>query len=115
MDSERIPADLAASRMRALSSGGVGPGLPRKRRDQWILLRAAQVHAFPDPAQPLDEKSLGERLKAWLESLGPRVTLDHVSLRRALVDEGFVDRPADGATYRRSSAFERRVSFEEAS
>jgi 4a-hydroxytetrahydrobiopterin dehydratase len=108
---ERIPAEVAASRLRALASGGVGPGLPRKRRDRWILLHAA---ARSLPGQTLGEKSLNEHLVAWLASLGPRVTLDHVSLRRALVDEGFVERTADGAAYRRSGAYARKVIFEEA-
>ena len=41
MTPERIPVDEAARRLRALAAGGLGPGLPRKRRDQWILLHAA--------------------------------------------------------------------------
>jgi 4a-hydroxytetrahydrobiopterin dehydratase len=39
--------------------------------------------------------------------------LDHVTLRRALVDEGFVARTADGARYARSRAHESRVVFVE--
>jgi len=52
-------------------------------------------------------------LKAWLVNLGPRVELDHVSLRRALVDEGFVARDARGESYMPSRAHERRVVFED--
>ena len=110
MTPEVVPQDEAARRLRALSSGGVGPGLPRRRRDQWILLHAA-CSALP-PA-PLDERALNEMLKAWLLGLGPRVDLDHVSLRRALVDDGFVERTPDGASYARSRAHERHVVFSE--
>jgi hypothetical protein len=54
---------------------------------------------------------INEMLKAWLQGLGPRVDLDHVSLRRALVDDGFVERTPDGASYARSRAHERHVVF----
>ena len=109
-DPERIPADVAASRLRALTTGGVGPGLPRKRRDQWILQHAA---AQSLGLAPLDEMTLNERLKAWLASVGARVDVDHVTLRRALVDDGFVEREPNGSSYRRSRAHERMVLFEE--
>jgi hypothetical protein len=107
---EVVPLEEAARRLRALSSGGIGPGLPRRRRDQWILLFSV---ARELPPTPLDERSLNEMLKAWLLGLGPRVDLDHVSLRRALVDDGFVERTPDGARYARSRAHERHVLFEE--
>lgn len=108
MTPEVVPLEEAARRLRALSSGGIGPGLPRRRRDQWILLFAA---ARELPAGTLDERSLNEMLKAWLAGLGPRVDVDHVSLRRALVDDGFVERTSDGASYARSRSFERHVVF----
>jgi len=108
---ERVPAALAASRLRALVSGGVGPGFPRRRRDLWIFLHAA-AQALEDA--PLTEMALNDRLMFWLASLGPRVILDHVTIRRALVDEGFVERDASGSAYRRSQAHERNVTFEEA-
>jgi hypothetical protein len=106
---ERITRDTAERRLRALSSGGVGPGLPRRRADRWILLAAA---ARALPTGELAERALNQHLKAWLSDAGPRVVLDHVSLRRALVDEGFVERDSAGARYRVSRAHERRVVFE---
>ena len=107
---ERIPRSDAARRLRALVSGGGGPGFPKKRRDSWILLFAA---ASALDLRELDERSLNEKLKEWLLAQGPRVDLDHVTLRRALVDEGFVERTADGARYARSRAHEARVVFVE--
>ena len=38
-------------------------------------------------------------LKGWLALAGPRVELDHVSLRRSLVDEGYLVRDAAGVAY----------------
>ena len=106
---EKIAHATVESRLRALGTGGVGPGLPRRRADRWILLHAA---ASTLPESELPEKELNERLRAWLTGMGPRVTLDHVSLRRALIDEGFVARDAYGVRYRRTQAYERRVVFE---
>jgi hypothetical protein len=111
MPAERISLDDADRRMHALMKGVIGPGLPRRRRDQWILLHAAA--AVLAPGVTLDEKSLNEKLKTWLGTLGPHASLDHVSVRRALVDERFAERSPDGATYRRSRAHEPWVIFEE--
>jgi len=105
---ERIDKATVERRMRALCQGGVGPGLPRRTKDRWILLFGA-VQCVGDA--PLAEAELNARLRAWLEALGPRVALDHVSLRRALVDDGFVARTPDGGAYTRSAAYERRVVF----
>ncbi len=107
---ERIAPAVCEARLRALRAGGVGPGLPRRRADRWILLHAA-ARALPR-GEALAEAALNEHLKGWLTSLGPRVGLDHVSLRRALVDEGFLHRDARGARYAPSFAYERRVVFE---
>jgi 4a-hydroxytetrahydrobiopterin dehydratase len=108
---ERITAEEAGRRLTKLAIGVIGPGLPRRRRDQWILLYGAAKTI--EPGVTLDEKSLNEKLKAWLATLGPHTSLDHVTVRRALVDESFVERSPDGATYRRSRAHERWVVFEE--
>ena len=108
---EHITAEEAGRRLTKLAIGVIGPGLPRRRRDQWILLYGA-AKTF-EPGVTLDEKSLNEKLKTWLAALGPHTSLDHVTVRRALVDESFVERSPDGATYKRSRAHERWVVFEE--
>jgi hypothetical protein len=84
-------------RLIALLTGGVGPGLPRKRRDRHILLRS-MILCF-DPAGRYSEREVGAVLRDWLTLAGPRVELDHVSLRRSLVDEGYLVRDTAGAAY----------------
>lgn len=84
-------------RLAVLCSSGVGPGLPRKRRDTHILLRSMAM-CF-DPAVRYSERAVGDVLKRWLEAAGPRVALDHASLRRTLVDEGYLGRDPAGAAY----------------
>lgn len=93
------PIDAAEFKRRlvALCASGVGPGLPRKRRDTHILLRSMAMHF--DPAGRYTERAVGEVLKRWLAAAGPRVELDHVGLRRTLVDEGYLARDAAGAAY----------------
>ena len=45
------------------------------------------------------EKEVNERLKSWL-SRCQSFNIDHVSLRRRLVEEGYLVRNADGSCYR---------------
>lgn len=99
MSEPEPPIDAAEfkRRLAALCASGVGPGLPRKRRDTHILLRSMAM-GF-DPAGRYSERAVGEVLRRWLAAAGPRVDLDHVSLRRALVDEGYLARDAAGASY----------------
>ena len=99
----------AASRLRALLKSGFGAGLPRREADRWILLHEVASSLGED--ESLDEKAVTARIGDWLAANGPRLETDAVTLRRALVDEGFVERDGHGRAYRRSRAHERRVVF----
>lgn len=90
-------------RFRALVSGGVGPGLPRRRQDQDILLKAVALGLARE--LPCSERALGLALERWLAAAGPRVDLDPVSLRRALVDYRYLRRDAAGGTYEISDSY----------
>jgi hypothetical protein len=85
-------------RLRALARGGVGPGLPRRVADAHILLESVAL-TLPD-APIYTEKELGEALREWLAAAGPRVDIDPVSLRRYLVDAGYLVRDPAGRAYR---------------
>jgi hypothetical protein len=84
-------------RFRALTLGGVGPGLPRREQDRQILLKAVALGIAGE--LPCSERDLGLALRRWLAAVGPRVDVDPVSLRRALVDFGYLRRDAAGRTY----------------
>jgi hypothetical protein len=86
-------------RFRALVLGGVGPGLPRRDQDRHILLKAVVLGIAGE--LPCSERDLGQALRRWLAAAGPRVDLDPVSLRRALVDFGYLRRDPAGRTYER--------------
>ncbi len=47
--------------------------------------------------RPYAEREVNETLSAWLESA--RTKVDHVTLRRRMVDLGFLKRTADGSRY----------------
>lgn len=72
---------------------------PTKRRDQWILLKSIAISFAAGRAYA--ETEVNGLIKQWL--LGMRDYFpgwDHVTLRRRLVDEGFLGRQQDGACYR---------------
>ena len=96
-------------RLRVLLGPGTAPGWPRRRADRLILLhRAARCLAL---GETLDERALSERLRGWLADEAGAVGLDAAELRRALVDEGFVDRDRAGRAYERSARYATRVRF----
>ena len=72
--------------------------MPRRRRDQHILLKSVVLTL--DPGGLYSEKELNARLKWWLANVGQELQVDHVSIRRYLVDEGYVIRDPAGMTYR---------------
>ncbi|MEO6462883.1 MAG: 4a-hydroxytetrahydrobiopterin dehydratase [Candidatus Eisenbacteria bacterium] len=104
-----IDAATAEARLRALLKSGCGPGLPRREADRWILLEA--LAGTLGDAETLGEQAITERITQWLATTGARLETDAVTLRRALVDDGFVERDGRGQAYRRSRAHERRVVF----
>ncbi|MEX1364053.1 MAG: DUF2087 domain-containing protein [Nannocystaceae bacterium] len=75
-----------------------GQGFPSRSRHQHIVLGGVTLGIPAD--RPLDERELNERLQTWLRDVGPAVEIDHVSLRRRLVDHGYLVRDAAGVAYR---------------
>ena len=74
-----------------------GNGLPRKALDRHVLMVSAYIGL--EPGRKYSEPELNELLKHWSASFGDNVCLDHVSLRRMLVDERYLVRDAAGKTY----------------
>lgn len=104
-----ITAAEYAARVRALLRKSTG-GWPRREKDRWILLRAI-ASSFAE-GEALGEKDFTARIQDFLLGHGRHLGTDAVSLRRALVDEGFVERDGYGREYRASRRHERRVRFE---
>ena len=109
----RIGPDEYARRIRALlSRGGLSNALPRRERDRWILFHAI-ARRFT-PGEFLSEREADARIGDFLLGPGQFLELDRVTLRRALVDEGFIDRDPAGHSYRPSDRHLRRVEFTDA-
>ncbi len=84
-------------RLAALCLSGGGHTLPRRQRDRLILLRS--VLQTLDASRSYPEKELNASLKGWLSDIGTSFKLDHASLRRYLVDEGYLVRNSEGSVY----------------
>ncbi len=71
--------------------------LPKKAADLHILLYSAILNLESD--QSYTEKEINAHLQGWCLHFGQTMGLDHVTLRRALVDEGFLKREPSGNHY----------------
>ena len=85
-------------RLQALCLSGGGRGLPRKHRDRHILFRS--VVQMLDSSRRYTEQAINEVLDRWLADVGHNIELDRVSLRRDLVDAGYLVRDLAGHEYR---------------
>lgn len=71
--------------------------LPRSRKDLEVVLAVAA--AVFSPRETYDEADINLKLGEWLASFSERTTLDHVSLRRYLVDYNLLQRTNSGSRY----------------
>ena len=82
---------------RGIALGGLASG----RQDDFRAVLAAAALAL-DEGAGYDEPAVNARLKAWLDGPGAMVDVDHVELRRWLVDTGLVRRDGYGRHYARA-------------
>jgi hypothetical protein len=76
--------------------------LPRRQRDKHIIFKS--VTFFFDPARSYSETEVNSLIDSWKEQVGRTCNIDRVTLRRSLVDEGYLTRSTDGSAYARSVA-----------
>lgn len=76
-----------------------GPrGFPRGKRDREILMKSFTLGL--DEKAVYAEREVNEQLKRWQREIAPALDVDHVTLRRWLVDYGHLERTRDGKQYR---------------
>jgi hypothetical protein len=92
--------DRVEAVVRAFVKDGRLIGVPAQVTRRRMLLEHV-VQSF-EPGRDYSEKEVNAVLRAWTEG-GDTQGIDHVSLRRYLVDEGLLSR--DGSTYRRSGGW----------
>jgi hypothetical protein len=71
---------------------------PRRRNDREILMKSIQL--LFDSRRTYTEREINAVLKGWCRDVAPAIEIDHVTLRRLLVDYGEIERTADGRAYR---------------
>ncbi|NQZ97819.1 MAG: DUF2087 domain-containing protein [Myxococcales bacterium] len=70
---------------------------PRKQRDRRILMKSILMTL--DSSRFYSESEINEALREWNREVAPAIETDHVSVRRTLVDYGYLERTTDGRSY----------------
>jgi hypothetical protein len=74
-----------------------GQDLPRKPLDRQIVLISAILGL--EHGRSYSEHELNGELQKWVIQFGRRYNVDHVTLRRYLIDEGYLVRDSAGSAY----------------
>lgn len=97
---ERASAGAAGSTgdPRRFLRSGLLEAMPRRWRDKIAVTRYLAVQAMPTLLEPVTERELTDRLR--------ELAKDPAGVRRAMVDQGLVQRTRDGAEYWRTERTE---------
>ncbi len=85
---------------------------PSKRRDQLIIIKCI-ANMFMENKIYI-EKEVNEIIKSWLADMSCFSGWDYITLRRELVDNGFLNRNPEGSCYRLSPNGPAGITFEPA-
>lgn len=83
--------------LRRLFKGGVIRRMPKNRKDAQTFLALAASNL--DPQIKYSESEVNRELADWMADITCPIGLDHVTLRRYLVDLCFLLRDASGSSY----------------
>ena len=83
--------------LKRLLANGPLTGMPTRPEDEHLILLLA-ARRF-EPRREYREAEVNALLREWLSSFVAPFGIDHVTLRRRLVDTGLVLRDAAGSTY----------------
>ncbi len=97
---------------RRIFNGGEMRRLPKSRKDTEVVLALAA--SALDPREVYSEKGVNEVLAEWMTGFTDAVTMDHVTIRRYLVDGFFLLRDTGGTTYRTNQVIINQVIEPEA-
>ena len=94
---EKINSENFSKRFTTLCLRSGLAGYPKNERDLQILLKSA---ALTIPSGMVHtEKEIDVFLKRWALVIVEIIEIDHVSLRRSLVDYSYLTRESDGSAY----------------
>jgi hypothetical protein len=94
--------------LQRLLANGPLTAMPKRPKDAELLLGLAASRF--EARLTYGEHEVNELLQAWLDTISAPYGIDHVSLRRYLVDAKFMVRDASGSTYRVNAAKARPVA-----
>ena len=89
--------DLHRTLKRLLANGPL-TAVPKRPSDQELLVNMAALQFDPDKSY--GEKEVNEKLRLWLQTFCEPFGIDHVTLRRLMVDSRAMSRTKSGSTYR---------------
>ena len=93
-----ITLDEFVTRLCRLGADGATRNFPRNQRDREILMQSVVMQL--DSARTYSEPEINAQLKGWSTEVAPSIDIDHVTLRRLLVDYHRLERTSDGSKYR---------------
>ena len=91
-------SEIIHKALRRMLSNGPLTGVPRRREDEELLLRLAAARF--EPGREYREPEVNELLESWLATFCEPYGIDHVTLRRGLVDARLLRRDTAGTIYR---------------
>lgn len=93
-----LAREKALQDLKRLLANGPLTAVPKRPSDQDILM--AMAAARFEARGTYTEREVNGTLKAWLDSFCEPFGIDHVTLRRMMVDAGFLSRTSSGSSYR---------------
>jgi len=110
MSEQIISAAQFKERLAVICLSGAGTAFPRRTRDRHILYRS--IIQRLDHARKYPEAELNDALQRWLLDIGTCLDIDHVTLRRYLIDEQYLSRDANGNAYQVNPSGNAAMGFE---
>src|ERR1051325_4401892 len=95
--------ETAHATLKRLFANGPLAALPTRPADLKLLLRLAASRL--EPGRSYREAEINELLREWLATFSAPQGIDHVTLRRCLVDFGHLQRDKAGERYRLNPLF----------
>src|SRR6185436_10204981 len=111
MEQATISSDEFKKRLAQLCLTSKTAEMPRRQRDRHILLKALSL-SF-EPGRFYTEPEVNRVIEYWLNQVGQSLEIDHVTLRRALVDEAYLTRAPAGEAYQIGWPSDPRFFFSE--
>ena len=92
------PRETSHRVLKRLLANGPLTNVPKRPSDQQLLVALAAAQF--EPQRTYREEEVNEILRAWIETFCDPYAIDHVTLRRLLVDARLMSRTTSGSTYR---------------